>query len=75
MGPVATAVAVGCFRALAGLLLVAAGLLILLIVVQLWRADPEAQPVANATLALFLTGGGLACSAVANWLVRRFNAS
>ena len=75
MGPVATAVAVGCLRALGALMFVAAGLIILLIVVQQLRADPQAQPAANATLALFLAMGGLACTTTAKWLVKRFNAS
>lgn len=74
MGPVATAVAVGCLRALGVLLLVAAALLLLLIVVQQWRADPQAQPTANALLALALSAGGLGCAYLAKWLVRRFNA-
>ena len=60
---------------LAGLLLVAAGLLILLILVQQLRADPQAQPVANAVLALALSAGGLFSAMAANWIVRRFNAS
>lgn len=70
----ATAVAVGCLRALGVLLLLAAALLILLILVQQVRADPDSQPAANALLALAFSAGGLGCSYLANWLVRRFNA-
>lgn len=68
MGPVATAVAMGCLTALRWLTWVAAGLLLVLIAVQFLRGDEGAQPVANALVALGLAAGGWLAGFVADKL-------
>lgn len=71
MGPVATAVAIGCLTALRWLIWAAAGLLVVLIVVQVLRGDVWAQPVPNALVALGLAVGGWLAGFVADRLASR----
>lgn len=71
MGPVATAIAVGCLTALRWLLWLTAALLVVLIATQYVRGDQWAQPTANAALAAVMALAGWASGYAADWLTRR----
>lgn len=71
MGPVATAIAVGCLTALRWLLWLTAALLVVLIAMQFARGDQWAQPGANAALAAAMAVGGWLSGYAADWLTRR----
>lgn len=68
MGPVATAVAIGCLTALRWLLWLAAALLVILVAVQFLRGDDWAQPGPNALAALVLAAAGWLAGYVADKL-------
>ena len=58
MGPVATAILIGCTQALKWILWLTAALLLILVVVQYFRGDAAAKPVANLITMLVFFGAG-----------------
>ena len=67
MGPIATAVAVGCLTVLRWLLWLAATLLVVLIVVQYFRGDQDQRPASIALIAL----GFVAAGCLSGFIARR----
>ncbi len=59
MGPVASAVIYGCLLALRWMLWLAAGLLVILTIVQYFRGDEHARPLMNIIMAIAFGVAGL----------------
>lgn len=64
MGPVASAVIYGCLLALRWMLWLAAGLLVILTIVQYFRGDEHARPLMNIIMAFAFGIAGLAAAYV-----------
>ena len=62
MGPLSTAILVGCLQALKWLLWATAALLVILVAVQAIRGDDGARPLANVIVAVLFFMGGFASS-------------
>ncbi len=61
MGPVAKSVAYGCSLALKWILLITAGLLLILVVVQYFRGDATANPQSNLIVMTAFAVAGAVC--------------
>lgn len=71
MGPLASAVLIGCLNGLQWLLWLTAGLLLLLVVTQFLRGDADAMPVPNLIGAIALAILGYICGFAARKLLAR----
>jgi hypothetical protein len=69
MGPVATAVLSGCLQALKWLLWCVAVLLLILVIVQYFRGDAAAKPVANLLTMAAFAGAGI----IAHWVAGKIS--
>lgn len=70
MGPVARAVLFGCLLATKWVFWLAAGLLLILVIVQYFRGDPQGAPGSNLILAAIFAGIGLAADIVTRRIAR-----
>ncbi len=68
MGPLPTAILIGCLNGLQWLLWLAGGLLLIMVVTQSLRGDSDAMPLANLAVALVLFAGG----ALSGYFARKF---
>ena len=69
MGPLPTAILIGCLEGLKWLLWLAAGLLVILVVTQALRGDADALPVPNLIVAAAMFCAGVVCAYVARRLM------
>ena len=67
MGPLSSAVLIGCLKGLHYLLWLAAGLLAILVITQALRGDADARPGPNLAIAAVLFAGG----AVSGYVARK----
>ncbi len=68
MGPLPTAILIGCLNGLQWLLWLAGGLLVIMVVTQILRGDADAMPLPNLAVAVVLFLGG----ALSGYLARKF---
>ncbi|HRK25090.1 MAG TPA: hypothetical protein PLQ11_09075 [Beijerinckiaceae bacterium] len=71
MGPFPRAILIACLSILRWMLLVTAGLVVILLVVQQLRGDAEAAPGALAIFAVITAGIGWLCGRAAVWFERQ----